>query len=121
MAAVALNTFKTIRSGITTEMVGIYTCPIGVASIVTLALVTNVSTGSSVHTVTVVHSRTNPLNPLDQTDYRVAYNASVPPNDSLNIISDGRLVLETNDILKIQADENGELEFILSVLENAKQ
>jgi hypothetical protein len=121
MAAVALNTFKTIRAGITTEMVGIYTCPIGVASIITLALATNVSTGSTVHTVTVIHSRVNPLNPSDQTDYRVAYNASIPPNDSLNIIADGRLVLETNDILKIQADANGELEFILSVLENAKQ
>ena len=42
MAAVALNKFRTIRVGITTSMVGIYTCPIGVASIVILSQVTNV-------------------------------------------------------------------------------
>ena len=123
MAAVALNKFRTIRSGITTEMVGVYTCPIGVASIITLALVTNVSTGDTVYTVTSVHSRENPDDPLslDQTDYRIAYEASVPPRDSLNILSDGKLVLETNDVIKIQANENGVLELVLSVLENAKQ
>jgi hypothetical protein len=117
MAVVSLNKFRTIRSGITTEMVGIYTCPIGVASIVTLALVSNVSTGSTVYTVTAVHSRsTEP-----QADYKICFESSVPPNDSLNLIADGRLVLETNDVIKIQSDSNGELEIILSVLENAKQ
>jgi hypothetical protein len=117
MAIVSLNKFKTIRAGITTEMVGIYTCPIGVASIVVLALVSNVSTGSTVHTVTAVHSRsTDP-----QTDYRLCFESPVPPNDSFNIVSDGRLVLETSDVLKIQGDTSGELEIILSVLENAKQ
>jgi hypothetical protein len=121
MAVVSLNKFRTIRVGITTEMVGIYTCPIGVASIITLALVTNVSTGSTVHSVTAVHSRVNPENLSEQSDYRISYEALVPPNDSLNLVSDGRLVLETNDIIKIQGDENGELELILSVLENAKQ
>lgn len=117
MAVVSLNKFRTIRAGITTEMVGIYTCPIGVASIVTLALVSNVSTGSTVHTVTAVHSRaTEP-----QTDYRICFESSVPPNDSLNLVADGRLVLETSDVIKVQGDTNGELEIILSVLENAKQ
>jgi hypothetical protein len=117
MAVVSLNKFRTIRAGITTEMVGIYTCPIGVASIVTLALVSNVSTGSTVYKVTAVHSRsTEP-----QTDYKICFESSVPPNDSLNLIADGRLVLETNDVIKVQANENDNLEIILSVLENAKQ
>ena len=121
MAAVSLNKFRTIRAKIKSDMVGIYTCPIGVASIITLALVTNVSTASSVHTVTAVHSRVNPEDPLEQSDYRISYEVSVPPNDSLNLLSDGRLVLETNDVIKVQSNIDNELEIIISVLENAKQ
>jgi hypothetical protein len=118
MAAVALNKFRTIRVGITTNMVGIYTCPIGVASIIILAQVTNIGTGSSVHTVSAVHSRTSTL---DTGDYKFANNFQVPPNDSAVLIPDGRLALETNDVLKIQGSENGVLELVLSVLETAKQ
>jgi hypothetical protein len=33
---------------------------------------------------------------------------------------DGRLVLETNDIIKIKSDENNVLELVLSILETAK-
>lgn len=121
MAVVSLNKFRTIRAGITTEMVGIYTCPIGVAAIVTLALVVNISDPGTVHPVTAIHSREDPENPLVQSDYKIAFETSVPPNDSFNLVSDGRLVLETNDIIKIKTDANGKLELILSVLENAKQ
>ena len=49
MAAVALNTFKTIRVGLTTSYVGIYTCPIGVATVILLAHVTNVSSGTTTY------------------------------------------------------------------------
>ena len=55
MAAIALNKFRTIRVGVTTNNVGIYTCPIGVASIVILSQVTNTAT-SGVCSVTT-HSR----------------------------------------------------------------
>jgi hypothetical protein len=118
MAAVALNKFRTIRVGITTNMVGIYTCPIGVASIIILSQVTNIGTGSSVHTVTAVHSRNKST---DTGDYKFANNVSIPPNDSAILIPDGRLALETNDTIKIKASENGVLELVLSVLETAKQ
>ena len=59
MAVVALNKFRSIRVGITTENVGIYTCPIGVASIIILSQVTNVSSGAALSTynVTAYHSR----------------------------------------------------------------
>jgi len=43
MAAVALNSFKTIRKNISTSSVGIYTCPSGVSSIIILAQVTNLT------------------------------------------------------------------------------
>ena len=122
MAAIALNKFRTIRVGITTEMVGIYTCPIGVAGIVVLSQVTNVSTGSSSFNVTAVHSRDLTLQPLEaKSDYKFANNVSIPPNDSFALISDGRLALETYDVIKIQGSANGVLELILSVLETAKK
>jgi len=117
MAAIALNKFRTIRVGITTNLVGIYTCPIGVASIIILSQVTNISTAGTTFTVTAVHSRNTEV----KADYKFSNGASVPANDSINLIPDGRLVLETNDIVKIKADANGVLELVLSILETAKQ
>lgn len=122
MAAIALNKFRTIRFRINTNNVGIYTCPIGVASIVILAQVTNVSTGNTEGTyrVTAYHHRPNDtLSGISS--FKIANNVPVPPNDSVNLVPDGRLALETNDILKFQASSNDKLELILSVLETAKQ
>lgn len=116
MAVVALNTFKTIRKSLTTSNVGIYTCPSGVASIIILAQVTNVSTGTTTYSVSAFHSR----NTESPTDYKFANNVSVPPNDSVNLIPDGRLVLETGDSIKVSSDSNNELNIVLSVLETAK-
>ena len=116
MAAIALNTFKTIRAGITTNTVGIYTCPIGVATVILLAQVTNVSTGSTTFTVTASHSRSDE----PQEDYQFANGISVPPNDSINLLPDGKLILETGDSIKISANENNSLNIILSILETAK-
>lgn len=116
MAAVALNTFKTIRKTITNSSVGIYTCPAGVASIVILAQVTNISGGSTTYTVTAAHSRGTE----SPADYNFANSTSVPANDSLSLIPDGRLVLETGDIIKIQGSADGVMNVVLSVLETAK-
>jgi len=115
MAAVALNKFVTIRYKVTTDLVGIYTCPIGVASIIILSQVTNISNGVS--SITATHSRTTDT----QVDFKLANAVPIPPNDSYNIVSDGRLALETNDIIKIQGTDNNNLELVLSILETAKQ
>jgi hypothetical protein len=116
MALVALNKFRTIRYKVTTNNVGIYTCPTGVASIVTLMLVTNVSTGvgASTYTVSGIHSRTDG-------GFKFANELGIPKNDSMNLIPDGRLALETNDVIYIQGNSNNNLDIILSVLETAKQ
>jgi hypothetical protein len=116
MAAVALNTFKTIRKQITTSAVGIYTCPVGVSAIVVLAQVTNLTTDTTSQ-VTALHSRPTET----PTDYKFANDAYVPPNDSVNLVPDGRLVLETNDVIKVQATSDNELNIVLSILETAKQ
>jgi len=116
MAAVALNTFKTIRKEITTSAVGIYTCPVGVSAIILIAQVTNV-TSDTTSQVTATHSRSTE----SPTDFNFSNGAYVPPNDSINLVPDGRLVLETNDVIKIQATGNSELNIVLSILETSKQ
>lgn len=119
MAAIALNKFRTIRVGVTTNNVGIYTCPIGVSSIVILSQVANISTGvaRSTYTVTAAHSR--PSEPIN--DYVFINSVPIPPNDSINLVSDGRMALETNDTIKIYSNQDGVLNLVLSVLETAKQ
>ena len=116
MAAVALNNFRTIRKDITTSTVGIYTCPVGVSAIVILAQVTNI-TSNATSQVTALHSRPGET----PTDYKFANGAYVPPNDSINLVPDGRLALETNDSIRIQATANSQLNIVLSILETAKQ
>jgi hypothetical protein len=115
MAVVALNKFRTIRYNLTTSNVGIYTCPSGVATIVILSQVTNKSSG--IVSVTAYHSRSTE----SPADYTLSNLVPIPPKDGYNIVSDGRLVLETNDVFKIQASENNALTLVLSILETAKQ
>ena len=122
MAAIALNKFRTIRARITEDSVGIYTCPIGVASIVINWQITNVSTGDSigVATVTALHAR-DPDPITGVVSFRLANGVPIPQNDGYNVVGDGRLALETNDVLFISASEDWKLEGVLSVLETAKQ
>jgi len=115
MAVVALNKFRTIRYDLTTTNTGIYTCPAGVASIVILSQVTN--KGSGIVSVTAYHSRSTE----SPSDYALSNSVPIPPKDGYSIVSDGRLVLETNDVFKIQASQNNSLSLVLSVLETAKQ
>lgn len=112
MAAIPLNRFKTITHTLTTSAVGIYTCPPGVAALIIYGNVSNVGSSSSVRTFTVQHSR----NSVDTT---IVSSIGVPASDAMSFI-EGRLVLETGDILKISADVNNTMEGIISVLENAK-
>ncbi len=113
MAQIPLNRFKTIRHDITTVNSGIYTCPTGVATIIILSQVTNIST--SISSVTAYHSRSS------GGDFKISNQVSIPPNDSYSIVVDGRLVLESGDIFKIQSSEDNKLNIVLSVLETAKQ
>lgn len=116
MAAVALNTFKTIRSNVGLTTTSIYTCPVGVSAIIILAQVTNL-TSDTTSQITAIHAR--PGDP--QVDYKFSNGAYVPPNDSINLVPDGRLALETNDSIKINASGNNQLNIVLSILETAKQ
>lgn len=114
MAAVALNTFRTIRHSLTTgSPVGIYTAPIGVASIIVSAQITNVSTGTTTYTTTFSHYR------QVGGSYDLVKNIPVPANDALLPLG-SRLVLETDDEVRVSANENGVLTIVMSVLETSK-
>ncbi len=115
MAAVALNKFLTVRHLVTDSNVGIYTYPIGVASIVLFAQATNVSSDGEVKFVTFSHARPGDV-PLD---FQIINNGPVIPNDALNLII-GRLVLETGDELVLSGDTTGDVKVVVSILETAK-
>ena len=115
MAAVALNTFKTVRHIVTDSNVGIYTDPIGVASIILFAQANNVGFDGEVKFVTFSHARPGAL----QIDFQIINDGPVIPNDALNLLN-GRLVLETNDELVLSGDTTGDVKVVVSILETAK-
>ena len=116
MAVVPLNRFKSIRKKLTPTLTGIYTCPIGVYSIITLCNATNVSSGValSTYTITGIHSRTDG-------GFKFANNEEIPPDDSMNLFPDGRLAMETNDVLLFSSNSTNQIDLIISILETAKQ
>lgn len=110
MAALALNTYKTVRSPVTTGITTVYTVPNGVSSIHLYSVVSNVSTG--VATVTVYHNRAGD-------SYELIKNAKIPSTDALNPVT-GSLVLEVGDRIEIQGSANNTMKFVVSILESAK-
>lgn len=112
MAAIPLNKFRTITHSLTDTAVGIYTCPPGVASLLIYGNVSNVGQGSSVTSFSVCHRRGGE-------DTEVVRDARIPHQDAMSFL-DGRLALETGDILTIKGDANNTMKCIISILENAK-
>jgi hypothetical protein len=110
MAALALNTYKTVRSLVTTGITTVYTVPNGVSSIHLFSVVSNVSAG--IATVTVFHNRSGD-------SYELIKNARIPSTDALNPVT-GSLVLEVGDIIEIQGSSNNTMKFVMSILESAK-
>ncbi len=110
MAALALNTYKTFRSPVTTGITTVYTVPNGVSSIHLFSVVSNVSTG--IATVTVFHNRAGD-------SYELIKNARIPTTDALNPVT-GSLVLEVGDTIEIQGSADNTMKFVISILESAK-
>ena len=115
MAAVALNTFKTVRHLVSDSNVGIYTSPIGVASIVLYAQATHVASNEDVYFVSFSHARPDE----DPIDFEIIKDGPVIPNDALNLLT-GRLVLETGDELIVSGNTTGDVKVVVSILETAK-
>jgi len=112
--ALALNVFKTVTKVVSTSPVGIYTAPVGYASVVILAQVAN--TGGTTETVTFSHQRT--VSGIAVTT-EIVKDFAIPGNDSASFL-DGKLVLESNDVLVISGSNASNLKFTGSVLETLK-
>tara|TARA_B100001250_G_scaffold40252_1_gene31970 strand:+ start:677 stop:1009 length:333 start_codon:yes stop_codon:yes gene_type:complete len=109
MAQLALNRFKSITKEVTTSEQTVYTAPTGYTTIVLYAHIANYGTSDS--TVTMTHKRSS-------TDTEIIKGANVPVADAF-IPMNGKLVLETNDSVTIEAGANSTLKIILSILETA--
>lgn len=109
MAALPLNNFKTITTVVSTVLTTPYTCPLGFKAVFLMGQVTNIGTQN--RTVTFIHNRGG-------IDTEIVYNYVIPPSDTLNLLT-GKLVLETNDSIKIIGSSSSDLKFLASILETS--
>lgn len=109
MAQLALNSFKTVTFQVTTSESTVYTAPVGYTSIVLYSHITNV--GVTTSSFTISHYR-------GATQTEIIKGGVVPVNDAY-IPLQGKMVLETGDIIKIEGSANNSLKLILSILETA--
>ena len=109
MAALPLNNFKTITSVVSTTIQTPYTCPLGFKAVFLMGQVTNIS--SQPETVTFIFSR-------ESVNTEIVYQYSIPSKDTLNLLT-GKLVLETNDSIKIIGSTSSNLKFLASILETS--
>ena len=125
MALIALNTFKTKTTNITTSTsTAIYTAPIGVTTIVLMTQASNVSTGT--HTITFAHHRNLPILPDAQGNggqsgnitTELLKNYAVPANDAASLTT-GKMIIESLDSIRCYADVDGAFKLTLSILETA--
>lgn len=112
--ALALNVFKTVTKVVSTSPVGIYTAPVGYTGVVILAQVAN--TGNVTQTVTFSHQRT--ISGIAVTT-EIVKDFPIPANDSASFL-DGKLALESNDVLVISGNSSSNLKFTGSILETLK-
>jgi hypothetical protein len=111
--ALALNVFKTVTKVASTNPVGIYTAPVGYAGVTILAQVAN--TGNTTETITFSHQRS--ISGIAVTT-EIVKDFPIPANDTASLL-DGKLVLESNDILVISGSSSN-LKFTGSILETLK-
>lgn len=109
--ALALNVFKTVTSIPSTTPVGIYTAPVGYTGVVLLAQAANIS--SSSYDVSFSHQRT--VSGIAVTT-EIVKQFAIPGNDTANLLQ-GKLVLESGDVLVLSASNGNNIKFIVSILE----
>ena len=112
--ALALNVLKTVTSVVPTSPVGIFTASTGYTGVVLLAQAANI--GSQTRTISVSHERS--VSGIAVTT-EIVNGLNIPTNDTANLLA-GKLVLETDDILVISADNATDVKFIASILETLK-
>lgn len=110
MAGLPLNNFRTITKVVTTTSQLLYTAPLGFKSVFLLAQVTNTNVAAT-RNVTFLFGR-------DGVETEIVSDYPIPKKDTLNLLT-GKLVLETNDYIKIIGSSNNDMKFIASILETS--
>jgi hypothetical protein len=103
----ALNNFRTTMANITTSTSDVYTPPLGYATVVLMAQVSN--TGNSTIQVSAYVKRSGTSTSLIQ-------GASVPVNDAISVLT-GRLILNYGDTIQFVSSDDTSAELVLSYLE----
>jgi len=105
------NTFKRKTSNaIASTLVNVYTVPSSVtAAVIIGGVVSNTDVANTITTTITINDGANEIN-LTGTD------TPVPSGTALSFI-DGKVVLETGDVVKAKGSVAGKLDVILSVME----
>ena len=112
--ALALNVFQTVTSVVSTSPTTIYTAPVGYTGVVLLAQVANI--GAISYDVSLSHQRS--VAGIAVTT-EIVKSFPIPANDSASFL-DGKLVLESNDVLVISGSNSSNIKFTGSILETLK-
>lgn len=127
MALIPLNTFKTKTSVIGSNTSGtVYVAPVGVTSIILMAQITNISTGTQA--VNFIHHRNIPILADAQgngaqpgnVDSFLVKDFGIPSGDAASVLT-GKLIIESLDSIRCYADNTGTLQLTLSILETANE
>ena len=105
--AVAVNVFRTITETVGVTTTEIYTAPVGYTGVVLLAQVTN--KGTDTQTISFGYRR-------NTGDTEIVKDLAIPTSDTANLLA-GKLVLETDDVLKLSANSSTDIKLIGSILE----
>lgn len=105
--AAALNNFKTTLVNLTTTTANVYTPPLGYATVVLMAQVSN--NGANTINISAGIYRGSSYTSLIN-------NASVPTEDAISVLT-GRLILNYGDVLQFDSSDNTSAQLVLSYLE----
>jgi uncharacterized protein YdeI (BOF family) len=105
--AAALNNFRTTLVDLTTTTANVYTPPLGYATVVLMAQVSN--TGANTIQISSGIYRGSASTSLIN-------NASVPEDDAISVLT-GRLILQYGDILQFTSSDDTSAQLVLSYLE----
>jgi hypothetical protein len=103
----ALNNFRTTLVDVTTTTANVYTPPIGYATVVLMAQVSNTG-NDTIQISAAVNRGGNPTSLIKE--------ASIPVNDAINVLT-GRLILNYGDTLQFTSSDNTSAQLVLSYLE----
>jgi hypothetical protein len=105
--AAALNNFKTTLVNLTTTTANVYSPPLGYATVVLMAQVSN--NGANTIQISAGIYRGSSYTSLINS-------ANVPTEDAISVLT-GRLILNYGDVLQFDSSDNTSAQLVLSYLE----